>query len=117
MENFNSYQALVEVLKTAHITDERWKNIIKGFIQPSFNTSPNGCEHSRQSGSEYGLSCIDCGTELLGFGKANTSEVCVNHQFHVVTNEEYHPIGTFCIYCRASWEIPNLLKPISTNLN
>lgn len=114
MENFNSYEALVEVLKTAHITDERWKNIIKGFIQPSFNTSSNECEHNRQSGSEYGLSCIDCGTELLGFGKESSSKTCVGHTFHVVTNSENIPIGTFCIYCRASWEIPDIRK---INLN
>lgn len=114
MEKFNNYEKLVEMLKTTNINDERWKNIIKGLIEPSFNTSPNECEHRRQSGSEYGLSCTDCGTELLGFGKENKSDVCVKHQFYVVTNEDNHPIGTFCIYCRASWEIPNLRK-ISLN--
>lgn len=40
-----------------------------------------------------------------------------NMAYHVVTNEEHHPIETFCIYCRASWDIPNLRRPISTNLN
>lgn len=41
-----------------------------------------------------------------------------NMAYHVVTNEEHHPIGTLPIYCRASWEIPNLLRPtIRTNLN
>lgn len=46
-------------IKTAHITDERWENIIKGFIQPSFKISPNEYEHKWQNGSEYGLSCSD----------------------------------------------------------
>lgn len=50
------------------------------------------CEHRRMIGDNYGLSCMDCGEVLEGFGYWAQSQTCR----HVWSKGEG---GYECIYC------------------
>lgn len=59
------------------------------------------CPHHRQQGDNYGITCMDCGEVLAGYGYwAEGSKECI-HSFIPSAEDERYEI---CIYC----EMPRL---------
>lgn len=59
------------------------------------------CKHNRKIGDNYGISCQNCGKQLVGFGyggwfgkNINTATGCIHH---------FMPMGDreVCTYCEA----------------
>lgn len=67
------------------------------------------CEHLRKIGDNYGLSCVDCGEKLSGFGyggwfgnRIASGETCVH--FFVPMGDEDTKIEV-CLYCEMPKEL------------
>lgn len=71
------------------------KQALKRALQPSTGLQdPVKCKHKRKAGDESGVSCLDCGTALEGFGhKGKDSKTCIHK--YIPSN-----VGTeICTYC------------------
>lgn len=56
------------------------------------------CPHHRQQGDNYGVTCMDCGETLSGYGYwAEGSQVC-HHVWYPDPDDEYET----CMYCEST---------------
>ena len=54
------------------------------------------CEHRRQQGDNYGVTCMDCGETLAGYGYwAEGSKVCKHDWITEAEDSDYE----VCMYC------------------
>jgi hypothetical protein len=57
--------------------------------------SENDCKHEHRVGDNYGVSCVDCGVALEGYGYwGEASKRCVKHLWLDDGNG-----GECCMYC------------------
>jgi hypothetical protein len=68
-------------------------------LQPSTGLQdPKKCKHTRKAGDEQGVSCLDCGTALEGYGyMAKDSKKCL-HKYE--TFEDNREICKYCEYSK-----------------
>jgi hypothetical protein len=73
------------------------KQALNKVLQPSTGLQdPKTCKHKRKTGDEHGISCLDCGAALEGFGHmAKGSKTCIHKYIPAEENIEY------CKYCEA----------------
>ena len=64
-------------------------------LEPSTDLQdPKKCKHKRKAGDNFGVSCLDCGSVLEGYGYiAKRSKTCI-HKYVLTEN-----ISKICIYC------------------
>lgn len=71
------------------------KQALNKVLQPSTGLQdPKKCKHKRKSGDEAGVSCLDCGTALEGFGyMGNAGKNCIHKYMPAEVNT------VICKYC------------------
>ncbi len=76
-------------------TKEELMQMIKESLERPNNTIiPDDCQHNRTVGDNYGVTCMDCGVTLKGYGYwAEGSKVCI-HEF-LPYDDKYE----ICGYC------------------
>lgn len=68
------------------------------------------CQHNRRIGDNYGISCMDCGAQLAGYGNNGEFASCL-HEWY------YHGDIHHCMYCQREIDCcPKcLIHPLAPN--
>lgn len=74
------------------MTEEEVREMIFGLLDTP-HRDPATCPHNCTQGDNYGESCMDCGTQLRGYGFWGQNDHCI-HQFYDV-DETYKQ----CVFC------------------
>ena len=85
------------------------------------NVENGFCQHNRTQGDNYGVTCLDCGEAIAGYGFwAEGSKVCI-HDWGRMGDESTEEMCMYCQACRPAapkavphqWRKGDLAGPIS----
>lgn len=61
----------------------------------------NNCEHLRRVSDAYGITCLDCGEILAGYGYDHEGKDCIHNGYYIFNCGDDIP---YCEYCNISME-------------